>query len=324
MKVLITGANGFIGRSLVPMICAEDMRAVCAVRKSSNTSFLNNLPNVEVLRYSNQEMTDVGFWRQVLQDVDIVIHLAGRAHVLREMHDNPEDEYNRINKKFTIALARASAASEVNKFIFISTIGVHGKHSRKSKLKESSAFVPDNFYSRSKLEAEEAVRNIFNNTTTAYVILRPPLVYGEYVKGNFLSLLKWLHRGLPNIFLAVNNKRSFIYVANLSSIIIKCVRNPAADNQEFLVSDGSDLSTKDLVAIICSKMNKRRVALWLPEYFLRMMGYIFRKTDAVDSLVGSYVLDTTKLKTVLNWSPVYTVEAGIENAVNWYLEKHDK
>ena len=314
MNYLITGANGFIGQ----VLCDELLRQgqyIRSVVRSSNSQ----IEYIEaVIVGSIDGETD---WTDALRDVDIVIHLAARVHVMEEMVANPLAEYLKINLDGTTNLAKQAAAAGVKRFVYVSTIKVNGERTNEGQsFTESDNSQPQDNYAISKWKAEQSLKRISQETGLELVIVRPPLVYGASVKANFLNLMDLIHRGIPLPFGSIKNKRSFIYVGNLVDALITCATHSAAAGQTFLVSDGEDISTSELVGQLADCMAKRNRLLKCPIWFLNMASCVLGKASSMERLRDNLQIDNSTIRQQLGWKPKFTVRQGLQSTVDWYLE----
>lgn len=306
MKTLITGANGFVGRAL----CAELHERGFAVRaavRSANVEF-DDLER-EIVGAIDAE-TD---WTNALHGVDVVIHLAARVHVMLDDASDPLEAFRRVNVAGTEHLARSAAASGVRRLVYVSSIKVNGEASSEGeKFSESDMPAPQDPYGVSKCEAEQALYRVAAETGLEVVIIRPPLVYGAGVKGNFAQMLKVLHKGIPLPLASVNNRRSLVYVGNLVGALILCATHPAAAGQTYLVSDGEDISTPDLLRQLGAAMgHPARLFSCLP-VLLKLAGGLTDKADQVERLLGSLQVDSSKIRRELGWQPPFSLQQGLQ------------
>ena len=312
-KILITGANGFVGSALGAAFEQHGDEVVRAVR---------------VVTQANQ--TAVGDihastnWNAVLSDVSVVVHLAARVHV---MHDNAEDplaQFRAVNRDATLALARQAAAAGVRRFIFLSSIGVNGSQTTTAPFDESSQPAPHSAYAVSKLEAECQLLELCARTSMELVILRPPLVYGCAAPGNFASLLKLVSLALPLPLARARNRRSMISIENLVEIIIACAESAAAANQLFLVSDGDDVSTPQLVQALAKGMG-RSAKLWaLPMWTVALCAKVTGRSAAYQQLCGSLQIDSSKARNLLKWASALPAAAALERVGKEFLRRNNK
>lgn len=282
------------------------------VRSAENYSFVQGVKSVIIGDVS--AATD---WGADLQGIDTVVHLAARVHVMKDSSVEPLQAYREVNVQGTERLARQAADAGVNRFIFLSTVKVNGEENRKTYT-ESDRPSPMDSYGISKMEAELKLRKIAAETGMAVVILRPPLVYGPGVKANFLKLLQTVDRRMPLPFAGVKNQRSLIYVDNLVDAIVSCVLHPNAPGQTFLVSDGKDVSTPELIRMIAAALQKQPRLFRFPPLALYIAGRLTGKGPAVDRLIGSLTVDTGKIKNELGWTAPFTLEEGLQNTAFWY------
>jgi len=257
-------------------------------------------------------------WSRVLEGVSIVVHLAGRAHVLHETASDPAAEFMRVNAQGTAALAAAARAAGVRRFIYISSIGVLGLESGERPFSAASPPHPHSVYTQSKLEGEIAARS-FANAGFEVIVLRAPLVYGAGVRANVLRLLRWVDRGWPLPLGAVRNRRSLVSVWNLCDLIRHLLEYPAAVGGTWLVSDGEDLSTPDLVRRMGDAMGRRVRMLPVPVKGLEFLGRVTGRQAQITQLCGSLTIDMAATREQLLWSPPMTVTESLTRTVEWYL-----
>jgi nucleoside-diphosphate-sugar epimerase len=309
MKLLITGANGFVGQALTIEAFRRGFKVCAAVRE------LSALPSyIDVISVGNVD-SDTN-WAQALSDCDVVVHLAARAHVKDAIEGDQLENFRKINVEGTLNLARQAAAAGVRRFIFISSIGVNGAETFRAPFKHLDTPAPHSPYAISKHEAELGLQRLALETEIEVVIIRPPLVYGKNAPGNFGSLVRWLMRGVPlPLGLANQNRRSFVALDNLVDLILTCVRHPSAGNQIFLVSDAEDVSTTELLQRIGKAMNRSVLLLPVPVGLLAVIASLLGKKVMMQSLQGSLQLDISITCEVLNWSPPISMDEGLRRAV---------
>ncbi len=308
--VFITGATGFVGRALCIKMLENGWRVLGAFRKNGSGG---NLPaGVEGVKIEAIEDYDGGY--KDLERVDVVIHLAGRAHVMNGAAIDRIDLFRRINVFGTERLARTAAKAGVKRFIFISSVKVNGESSR-LPCAEKDVPMPGDPYGVSKYEAEQALKRVSNETGLKIVILRPPLVYGAGVKANFGSLIKLVRAWIPLPLGGINNRRSFIYIGNLVDAIFICAIHPKAEGETFMVSDCKDVSTPELIRLIAYAMGKKVVLFSLPSTLLIALAKVAGKGEIAERLTNSLFVDTSKIKELLGWEPPFTIEKGIEENV---------
>jgi nucleoside-diphosphate-sugar epimerase len=247
-------------------------------------------------------------WSTALQGVDVVIHLAARVHVMTDAADDPITEFRLVNTAGTEHLARCAAASGVKRFVYVSSIKVNGEAtSGNARFTEQDQPNPQDAYGVSKWEAEQVLHRVAAETGLEVVIVRPPLVYGAGVKGNFAQMLRVVALGFPLPFAGVKNKRDLVYVGNLVDALITCAMHPAAAGNTYLVSDGEAVSTPDLLRGLAKALGVSSRVFALPIGLLKLAGALFGKADQVERLVGSLQVDSSKIRRELGWVPPFSV-----------------
>jgi nucleoside-diphosphate-sugar epimerase len=315
-KILITGATGFVGRALF-----KNLKS-----KKKYLAHLTARTNQEELfeggkAFNIGEIDSNTNWNDALDRVDCIVHCAARAHTTENKQTDSLNAYRRINVDGTRNLAKQAVAIGIKRLIFLSSIKVHGEETIASKsFKYNDISQPEDAYGISKWEAEQALLEIFKQTGLEVVIIRPPLVYGEGVKGNFLRLLDIVYKQIPLPFAKINNLRSFIGLDNLIDLIICCFDHPKAGGKTFLISDGEDISTSDLIRKLSKFMDKSPRLFQAPQSIIKLIGCLFGKSLEVKRLFGSLQADNSYTREVLGWSPVYTLHEGLEKTVRWYLK----
>ncbi len=309
-KVLVTGANGFIGRNLCTFLKEKGYCVRAAVR--------NNVCNVSGVDENIQvgdinESTD---WQQALAGVDTVIHLAARVHIMNDSVTNLVEEFRKVNVLGTERLARMAVKAGVERFIFISSIKVNGECSQ-APYTEKDIPAPQDAYGISKREAEDLLTRIAVETGLQTVILRLPLIYGPGVKANFKNLIKIAGAGLPLPLKGINNRRSFLYLGNLVDAISVCITHSLAVGETFLVSDCADVSTPDLIKMIACEMNKKVVLFSFHSGILKALCKIVGKAEELEKLTGSLLVDSSKIRNLLGWKPPFTINEGIKETVKY-------
>lgn len=267
----------------------------------------------EVSRVTVGEISPATDWSLALADIDVVVHLAGRAHVLEENSSNPLSEFRRINTEGTLHLARAAENTGIKRFVFISSIGVLGNQSN-APFTENDIPAPMRPFAISKLEAEQGLLEIAAKSDMEVVILRPPLVYGPYAPGNFCRLLSLVSKALPLPFGALHNKRSFVALDNLVDLIVRCIDHPAAANETFLVADGEDISSSELVRCIGRALGKPVRLVPVPEVLLKVLAVMSGRREELQGLCGSLQVDISKARELLGWEPPVSLEDGLKKA----------
>jgi nucleoside-diphosphate-sugar epimerase len=308
--VLVTGASGFIGQALCGRLVRDGFRVRGTFRPTSNPA-----PGPDIEKFLVGDIAGDNDYPAMLDGVGTVVHLAARVHVMgggRSM-----DEYRRLNAAGTARLAEAAARMKVRRFVYVSTIKVNGEESP-APYRESDEPSPRDPYGISKWEAEQALRKISADTGLETVILRPPLVYGPGVKANFLNLIRLVERGVPLPLASIRNLRSFVLLGNLVDALCVCAVHPAAAGATFMVSDGRDVSTPEIIRMIAAGLKLRPALVPCPVALLGLLGRLAGKGGEIARLTGSLRLDISKIKTELGWNPPYTMEEGIEETVKWY------
>jgi nucleoside-diphosphate-sugar epimerase len=319
-RVLVTGANGFVGKSLSSLLKKQGFQVRAALREQSRATLPKDFPVRDQVTFdldSNENNYDL-----LLDDVDFVVHLAARVHIHKERGDD-RDVYRKTNIDGSRLLAQQAAQHGVRRFIFLSTAKVNGEYTITGKLPGQGSFTesdpakPQDAYSTSKFEAERAIHDICQSTQMESVILRPSLIYGPGVKANFLRLLETIARGYPLPLASIKNMRSIIFVENLCNAILTCMMHPSAANQTFLISD-CDISVPELIRKIAFTMERKSLLMPLPLSLLSTLAALTGKTGTVGRLTQSLVIDNSKIKIMLAWSPPYTLNEGLTATVNWF------
>jgi nucleoside-diphosphate-sugar epimerase len=309
-RVLITGGNGFLGNALAKGTIASGY----FVRISSRQKMTSKEVLLEYHQVGNLDGTTD--WVAALQGVDVVVHCAGRAHVLYETSKDPLAFFRIVNLDGTINLARQAVKAGVNRFVFISSIAVNGLQTAVGKsFSEADQPKPYNAYAFSKSESEQGLMEIAAETGLEVVIIRPPLVYGPNAPGNFGLLMRAMRNGWPLPLGAVNNQRSLVGIDNLVDFIITCINHPQAANQTFLVSDGQDLSTTELVQGMAKAGGMAARLLPVPNWALQTGASLLGKGDAVQRLCNNLQIDISKARSLLSWVPPVSVEEGLRRAM---------
>lgn len=310
-RVLVTGATGFVGRHLCRRLSASGYHVRAALR-SANASPEGAAETVVVGDITLQ--TD---WSTALQDVDHVVHAAARAHLSREALAGPSlfDETNAFG---TQGLVAASARAQVKRFILLSSVKVNGEESDGDAYTPFDIPNPQDAYARSKWQAEQFVAQVCAANAMKYVIVRPPLVYGAGVQANFLRLMRWVDRGYPLPFGAIRNKRSFVSVWNLADLIESTLRNSVAVNRTWMVADGEDLSTAELVRRLAAAMGRHAHVFPVPESALRFGGRLIGRRAEISRLCGSLRVNLAQTLSLLGWKPSISVDAGLAKTIEWY------
>jgi nucleoside-diphosphate-sugar epimerase len=315
MKILITGASGFVGRALCTSLIKKSMYVRAVLR-----SIHKKIDNPEVVVIDNIDLHTN--WIGVLHGVDVVVHLAARVHVMKEEAVDPLFEFRKVNVDGTINLAQQAFKAGVHRFVFISSIKVNGEFTNLGHpFTADQISVPSDPYGISKYEAELGLKVLAEETGMEVVIIRPPLVYGPGVKANFLSMMKWMQRGIWLPFGGVTkNRRSFVFIDNLVDMIIICINHPAAANQTFLVSDDEDLSTAGLLKRTALALRRPSRLIAVPAILITFVLRLFGRPDISQRLCGSLQVDIQKTKDLLDWSPPVSVDDGLRQTAAYFLE----
>ncbi len=294
MKIYVTGASGFVGQSLM--------------------KYLRDLKHTAI----PLQKDDVLNHNYIDEGAECIIHLAGRAHVMKEYASDIYQAFKKVNVDYTLKVAKLAKKREIKRFIYLSSIKVNGEVSEHPCL-ESDPTKPTDAYGETKLEAEFLLKDFCEKNDMELVIIRPPLIYGPGVKANFKSLINLCRKPIPLPFGSVSNKRSLISLENLNNFIELCCHHPAAANQTFLISDDHDVSTAELIRTIRAAMGHRSFSLPIPSVILKFAFNIIGKKNLSERLLNNFQADTSKAKQLLGWKPVISFENGIKQTVNEYV-----
>lgn len=310
-NVLVTGANGFVGRGLVNFLALNGNNVLGVVRaRSGNSIFGSDNSSIKIKNIDS--ISGTTDWSGLLGQQEVVVHTAARAHVMNDKSLDPLLEYRKINVDGSLNLAKQCAENNVRRFVFISSIKVNGESTTNRKAFDAGDYPsPEDAYGISKYEAELGLMDLAKTTGMEVVIVRPPLVYGPGVKGNFANLIKLVERGIPVPLGMVDNKRSLIALDNLIDLIARCIDHPLAANKVFLASDGFDLSTSELFRGLAKAMGKKSRLIPVPSIFLQFAASVIGKQDFAKRLLGSLQVDIAKTCEILNWKPPVSVEEGL-------------
>lgn len=312
-RIFITGASGFIGSALFRLLSENTAYEVTGTCREKN-------PDDNKL-VALGDLDGESDWSNILIEQDVVIHAAARTHVMGGNDAVLLEEYRSTNVVGTLNLARQAAQAGVRRFIFISSVKVNGEStSNRKPYSEKDLPSPEDAYGISKMEAEQGLQNIANQTGMEVVIIRPPLVYGQGVRANFSKLLMLAQTRYPLPFRLVDNKRSMIYIDNLTDFVAHCIEHPKAANHIFLVADGEDISLSYLLTLMRASMGRFVWLVPIPISMFRMLGVILRKNDVVERLVGNLQIDSSKARQLLGWNPPFNVEQGINQTVKVFME----
>ncbi len=309
MTVLVTGATGFIGSALVAELAARGAVVRAAVRKAG-TAVAGAAEAVAVGDLGAE--TD---WAEAVAGCEAVVHLAGRAHVLKESGD-PAPLFQAVNRAATRRLGEAARAAGVKRLVFVSSIGVHGLESGAGAISEASPIAPETPYAQSKTDAEQDLRGICAAGGMELVVVRPPLVYGPGARGNFARLVKLVESGLPLPLGWVHNRRSMVGLENLVDFLALCVTHPAAANQAFVVADAEITGTTALVKAMADLMGKRPMLLPVPASWMAAAARLAGRKSLAEGLFGDLAVDTAHARAVLGWTPKRTQREQLARAIS--------
>jgi nucleoside-diphosphate-sugar epimerase len=317
MKVLVTGATGFVGRPLCRSLRQRAFTVVAALRAPSPFSDADNSAIVG----------DIGpetDWSVALQAVDTVVHLAGRVHQMDASAAGDVDAFHRINVQATERLAQEAARLGVRRLVYVSSTKAMGERTEPAKpFSEDDRPKPNDAYGVSKWEAEQAIQRVAAQTGLQTAILRPPLVYGPGVRANFLNLMRLVDSGIPLPFGCIDNRRSLIYVNNLTDALLACIAHPNAAGQVFMVADAEDLSTAQLVRELSRSLGVRARLAPVPVSLLCRLGRILGQAAVVERLTESLTVDSRRIRNTLGWNPPYSISRGFDETAEWF-RRHAK
>ena len=317
MRVAITGANGFVGQALCAALSAHDFVVRAVVRSANNDpkpSLLETAPISEINGHTD--------WFNALKNVDCIVHCAARTHVMRETEADAFAAYFMVNLDGTRRLAEQAVQSGVKRFVFLSSVKVNGEQTSTGVgFTTTDLAKPAGPYGISKWEAEQVLLEVGARTGLEVVIIRPPLVYGPEVKGNFHTMIRWLSCGIPLPLGAIENKRSLVGIDNLVDFIMICINHPAAANQTFLVSDGEDLSTTGLLRRLGKALHKPARLLPVSATALELTAQLVGKKDLAQRFLGNLQVDISKTSEVLDWYPPISVDEELQKTAHWFLSQ---
>nr|HIL76221.1 SDR family oxidoreductase [Rhodospirillales bacterium] len=313
-KVLVTGASGFVGSSLLGGLQGLNYELVATSRKPLHyTAGIR-----EVLVNAIDAKTD---WADALLGCDIVIHCAARVHIMNDDVSDSLSAFREVNAAGALELARQAADAGVKRFVFLSSIKVNGELTEGEPFAPEDKFIPTDPYGLSKYEAEQGLLALAKETGMEVVIIRPPLVYGPGVRANFASMMKWVNKGVPLPLGAVHNQRSLVALDNLVSFIIHCIDHPKAANKVFLISDGEDVSTTELLKKVAKAFDKRAFLLPIPVSWMTFAAKLIGNADVASRLFGSLQVDSSKARELLGWEPVITMDEQLKKTAEAYLNE---
>lgn len=317
MKVLITGASGFVGQALISTLKTNNEYQLYTLSRRLNPELSS-----DICQFILQKDADQPYKYEVFEKnhIDTIIHLAGRAHILNEKVKDPLQEFRRVNVESTLQLAKEALENKVKRFIFISSIGVNGSSTNGKAFSEQDVPQPHANYAVSKLEAELALQKLFEDTESELVIIRPPLIYAAHAPGNFARFIKLASTNIPLPFIGVNNKRSFVALENLLNFIECCITHPLAKNELFLIADTESLSTKQLVTYLRQGMHKKPNLIYIPNFLMKLGALGLGKIKLYEQLFCSLEVDASKARTLLGWQAPLSAESALQNAGNKYTK----
>lgn len=310
-RILVTGSTGLVGNALVPLLLDAGCQ-VRAIARSDASAAWTGHPACTFTRHDILSDDPA----HLVDGIDAIVHLAARVHIMRDRAADPLQENRRLNRDATLALARAAAAGSVRQFVFTSTVKVNGESTTLQPFTEADNPDPQDAYAISKWEAETNLAELASNSAMGVTIIRPPLVYGPGVKGNFASLMRAVARGLPLPLGLIQNQRSLLYAGNLADAIVAALGQPAAGARTFLLSDGHDLSTPALVRAMATAMGRPARLLPVPLALLRLAGTLTGRSATIARLMGSLAIDSSRIRGELGWKPRFTLEEGLSATVN--------
>ena len=316
LNILVTGANGFVGKALSKEMIKRGYSARLSMRR------IDNVAADAVSAGLYMSIGEIGpdtNWTHTLKGMDCVIHLAARVHVMRDLAGDPLAEFRRINTAGTARLAVCAAQAGVRRLVFMSSVKVNGEETTKTPFTENDPAQPCDPYAISKWEAEQALARIARDSGLEVVILRSPLVYGPGVKGNFRSLMSWVNKGYPLPLGAIHNLRSLIALDNLVDLAILCIEHPAAVNGTFLVSDGEDVSTAELLRRLGRALGKPARLVPIPAWFIEIGAATLGMSDAAGRLCGNLQVDISHTRNTLGWTPPVGMDEALKRTADEFL-----
>ncbi|WP_191833463.1 NAD-dependent epimerase/dehydratase family protein [Pseudomonas fluorescens] len=307
MKTLLTGATGFVGRSL--LLHLHDAGHDCIAVSREVTVMESGVVTLPV-----GDMNNATDWNSLLDGVECVIHLAARAHLLRDRAADPQQAFDEVNFHATMNLVRQAEAAGVKRFVYVSSIGVHGAFTTGHSFTESSTLDPHSPYAKSKLKAEEGIRRYLEGRSMEWVIVRPPLIYAANAPGNFQLLLRLVETGLPLPFAGVHNARTMVALENIVDFLVQCAVHPRAARQVFVISDNADCSIGKIVETLAQGMGKRVKLFRIPPRVVRWGATLIGRQSTYVQLYESLRVDSTKARSLLDWQPVINTHDALLNA----------
>ncbi|KVE91371.1 UDP-glucose 4-epimerase family protein [Burkholderia vietnamiensis] len=317
MHVVVTGANGFVGRALCRTLVENGHRVTGIVRRAGAMP-----AGVEQHVYAGHEFADIGMhWPVASGVVDCVVHLAARVHVMNDSASDPDAAFRAMNVDGTLRVAEAAHGHGVGRFVFVSSIKAIAEVDDGRPLSEAVDARPEDPYGRSKRAAEVLLRQFGDRTGLETVIVRPPLVYGPYVRANFVRMMDAVARGMPLPLGSISAHRSIVYVDNLADALMRCIIDPRAAGECFHVADDDAPSVTGLLCLVGEALGKPARLLPVPAAALRMIGKLTGRSAAVGRLTSSLQLDTSRIQRMLEWQPPYTTREGLAATAAWYRSR---
>jgi nucleoside-diphosphate-sugar epimerase len=310
-KILVTGANGFIGSSLCNMLSERSLPFLGAVRKKNHEN-----------HFQIGNLSATTNWSNALLTCDTVIHLAARVHILNETSSYPLAAFRVVNVDATINLARQAVQYGVKRFIFVSSIAVNGSETKNAPFTVLDVPTPVTPYGQSKLEAEMALWKLSQETGLEVVVIRPPAVYGPGVQANFLKLMHLVRLGIPLPLGAIHNRRSMVALDNLVDLLILCIAHQNASGETFMISDDQDVSITELLRMLAHAMKKRSCLLPVPAKIVAGSAALFGCGTAANRLLASLRVDVNHTKLKLNWTPIAGLEKSLDKTVAHFLKNY--
>lgn len=308
---MVTGASGFVGRAFCQDCAGQGHDVVAALRAARGFDTSESVSSIVVGDIARQ--TD---WRAALQGVDVVVHLAARVHVMRDTAGDPLAAFREVNVEGTRSLARQAAEAGVKRFVFLSSVKVNGESTLSGQaFAPDDSPAPEDAYGVSKLEAERALQDLCVRTGMEFVVIRPPLVYGPGVRGNFQAMVRAIQRGIPLPLGAIHNRRSLIALDNLVDLMSTCLVHPAAADQVFMAADGEDVSTSQLLRKVAAAYGLPARLIPVPAGLLRFGATVLGKQAAADRLLGSLVVDASGTRNRLGWQPAVSMDEQLKKMV---------
>ncbi|WMY07496.1 UDP-glucose 4-epimerase family protein [Paraburkholderia phenoliruptrix] len=317
LTVLVTGANGFVGRAVSRALQERGDSVLGVVRRAQSA-----VPGVRECMLETNDFGDLQARWPVGFRCDVAIHLAARVHVMRDDSSDPLSLYRATNVAGALRCAEAARVSGARRFVFVSSIKAVAESDAGSPLRETDEPNPTDPYGISKLQAERALVDYGRDAGLDIVIVRPPLVYGPGVRANFLQLMSAIAKGIPLPLGSVTARRSLVFVDNLADALVHCATDPRAAGQTFNVTDGRDLSVSELARALATHLHAPARLVPVPVGVLRLAGRVTGRSAAVDRLVGELRLDSSHICERLGWYPPHTVEHGLLETAAWYRATH--